>query len=49
MSDDPKPVVVEVSEAVAAALDERHLPVEALVDSAVLGEAPHARDLLLPT
>ena len=49
LSDDPKSVVVEVSKAVGAALDELHFPVEALGDAVVFGEAPHAADLLSPT
>jgi len=48
LSDDAQAVVVEVSEAVGAALDELHLSMEAFGDAVVLREAPHARDLLRP-
>ena len=44
MGDDAEAVIFEVSEAVSAALDEFHFPVEALGDTIVFGKAPHAGD-----
>ena len=48
LGDDAQAVVVEVSEAVGAALDEFHLSVEALGDAIVAGEAPHGDQGLSP-
>ena len=48
LGDDAEAVVIEVSEAVGAALDEFHFAVEAFGDAVVAGEAPHADDLLRP-
>ena len=48
LSDDSEAVVVKISEAVGTALDELHLSMEALGNTVVFGEAPHAGDLLLP-
>lgn len=48
LSDDAQAVVIEVSKAVGAALDEFHFAVEAFGDAVVFGEAPHAGDGLLP-
>ena len=48
LSDDAEAVILEVPKAVSAALDELHLAMEALGDAVVLGEAPHAGDLLAP-
>lgn len=45
LSDDAKAVVVKVSEAVSAALDEFHFPMEALCDGVGSGEAPHNHQL----
>jgi len=41
LGDNAEAVVLEVSEAVGAALDELHFSVEALGDAVVFGEAPH--------
>ena len=49
LSDDSQVVVVEVSKAVCTTLDEFHFAVEASGDAIVLGEEPHAGDLLAPT
>jgi hypothetical protein len=49
LSDDAQAVVVEVSEAVGAALDEFHFSVEALRDAVVSGKAPHGDQRLSPT
>jgi hypothetical protein len=48
LSDDAEAVILEVSKAVSAALDEFHFAVEAFGDAVVFGEAPHASDLLPP-
>lgn len=48
LGDDTQAVVFEVPEAVCAALDEFHFPVESFGDAVVLGEAPHAGDGFLP-
>ena len=48
MGDDSEAVVFEVLKPVGPSLDEFHLPVEALGDPVVLGEAPHAGDGLHP-
>jgi hypothetical protein len=48
LSDDPEPVIIEVSEAVGSALNEFHFSVEALGDSIVFCKPPHAGDLFLP-
>ena len=48
MSDDAEAVILEVSKAVSAALDEFHFAVEALGDAIVFGEAPHTGDGLSP-
>lgn len=49
MSDDSKAVILEISEAVSAALDEFHFAVEALGDAVVFGKSPHAGDGLRPS
>ena len=48
LGDDAEAVVVKVSEAVCAALDEFHFPVEALGDGVGFTEAPHGGDGLCP-
>jgi len=48
LGDDTEAVILEVSKAVSAALDELHFAVEAFCDAVVFGEAPHAGDLLVP-
>ena len=48
LSDDAQAVVLEVSKAVSAALDEFHFSVEAYGDAIVFGEAPHAGDFFAP-
>ncbi len=48
LSDDAESVVLEVSKAVGATLDELHFSVEALCDAVVFGEAPHGGDGLDP-
>ena len=46
MGDDPQAVVIEVSEAVSAALDEFHFSVEAFGNAIVFGKPPHAVNAL---
>lgn len=48
MGDDPQAVVIEVSEAVSAALDEFHFSVEAFGNAIVFGKPPHACNFLPP-
>ena len=48
LSDNAEAVILEVSKAVSAALDELHFAMEAFGDAVVSGEAPHAGDLLSP-
>jgi hypothetical protein len=48
LSDDAKSVIVEVSEAVSAALDELHFSVKAFSDAIVFSKAPHGSDGLDP-
>jgi len=48
LGDDAEAVILEVSKAVSAALDELHFAMEALGNAVVLGEAPHASDLFTP-
>ena len=48
LGDDAQAVVFEVPEAIRAALDQFHLPVEAFGDAVVAGGAPHAGDRLDP-
>ena len=48
LSDDAQAVVVKVSEAVCAALNEFHFPMEAFGDGVGSGEAPHGADGLGP-
>lgn len=48
LGDHTEPVVFEVPEAIRAALDELHFPVEAFGDSVVPHEPPHAGDRFLP-
>lgn len=49
MGDDSQSVVIEVSEAVSAALDEFHFSVEAFGNAIVFGKSPHAGNFLPPT
>jgi hypothetical protein len=48
VSDDAQAVVVEVSEAVSAALEEFHFSIETLGDAIVFGEAPHGDEGVFP-
>ena len=48
MGDDAQAVVVEISEAIGAGLDEFHFSVEAFGDGVVFGEAPHGDEGILP-
>ena len=48
MSDDAEAVILEVSKAVSAALDELHFAMEAFCDAVVFSKAPHAGDFLAP-
>ncbi len=49
MSDDTQAVVIEVSEAVSAALDEFHFSMEAFGNAIVFGKSPHTGNFLPPT
>jgi hypothetical protein len=46
LGDDPQAVVIEVSEAVSAALEEFHFLVEAFGNAIVFGKPPHAVNAL---
>ena len=48
LGDDAQAVVIEVTEAVSATLNEFHFSVEPFGDAVVFGDAPHACDFLLP-
>ena len=48
MSDDAQAVIVEVSKAVSAALNELHLSVEALGDAVIFCKAPHGDESVSP-
>ena len=48
LGDDAEAIVLEVSEAIGASLDELHLSVEALGDAVGFGKSPHGGDLGQP-
>jgi len=48
LSDDAQAVIVEVSKAVSAALNELHLSVEALGDAVIFCKAPHGDESVSP-
>ncbi len=45
LGDDAEAILLEISEAVSASLDELHLSVKALGDAVGFGKSPHGGDL----
>lgn len=49
MSDDSESIILEVFEAVSAALNEFHLSMKTFSDAIILGKSPHASNRFKPS